>query len=81
MVMIDDLQYYLMHHQILFVRVDNVDMMETINIDLKQELLQQLEMSKPVDKRGKNLSLVTGLMSRMSLSPASQERQTVSSII
>ena len=56
-------------------------MMETINLDLKQELLQQLEMSKPVDKRGKNLSLVTGLMSRMSLSPAKQERQTVSSII
>ena len=73
MVMINNLL-----HQILFVRVD---MMETINLDLKQELLQQLEMSKPVDKRGKNLSLVTGLMSKMSLSPAKQERQTVSSII
>ncbi len=26
-----------------------VDMMETINSDLKQELLQQLEMSRPVN--------------------------------
>ena len=31
---------------ILFLRVDT---METINSDLKQELLQQLEMSRPVN--------------------------------